>query len=448
MEALAYLQELHQDPPTQAEAKKGIVAGSDRFIYVGPQADDGKLPLIYMKRVSDLVKYAKEMEQARPNMFYSLNAFWKVSRKQEDIRHFRALYVDLDCYSVGLTPMEVLEQLENNYFGERIPEPNAITFTGRGLNCIWFIEKCPKGAMKTWQRVGQYLLDTLKCFGADEKCTTDASRVFRLPGSINPKSGEKVQLKLRHENKYSLRDLHVLYTPWEESSKRKVAHFKRKSLGNAVKANRFTWASLNTARLQDIRTLQSLRNENGIAEGYRETALMLFHYYAMCQTGDEKKAEEMTLHFNSQFLKPVRTNAIKDIARYSKGHAIKWSESFANLQLSKVKPNTLVHNSGLLISNEKLISMLGITAEEQQQMLTVIGEEEYKRRERLRAERNRRKAGQVERAEYLAQQKSITDDKLEQLRQLLADNPKAKKTHLAKELGVGREYIYDLLKKL
>ncbi|GEM_PF-6953659 len=36
MEALEYLKELHQDRPTLKEVKKGVIDGSDRYVYVGP----------------------------------------------------------------------------------------------------------------------------------------------------------------------------------------------------------------------------------------------------------------------------------------------------------------------------------------------------------------------------------------------------------------------------
>lgn len=448
MEALEYLKELHQDRPTLKEVKKGVIDGSDRYVYVGPQLEDGGMPLTYMRRVSDLSKFEAELEEPGENVFYSLNAFWKPRRRSEDIRHLRALYVDIDCYSVGKNPMEVLNELETNYIGNRIPDPNAITFTGRGLNCVWFIENAPKGALETWRRVGAYLLDTLRDFGADPKCSTDPTRVFRLPGSINPKSGKQVKLKLRHENKYALRDLHALYTPWEQATNKKVVHYKRKGYANAVKKNRFTWASLNTARLQDIRTLQNLRNSQRILEGYRETAVMWFHYFATCSSGSEIEAEEATRYFNSQFLQPISEKQLKGIMNYSYGHGKTWAESFANHQLYKVKPKTVVYGSGLLASNKRLIEMLNITPEEQKQMVTIIGEEEYKRRERIRATNNRRKNGQVERKEYLQEQQQATEDKLSQLKELLEANSKAKKTVLADQLGVSRQHLYRLLKQI
>lgn len=77
-------------------------------------------------------------------------------------------------------------------------------------------------------------------------------------------------------------------------------------------------------------------------------------------------------------------------------------------------------------------------------MTTIIGEEEKKRRERIRSANNRRKNGQVERKEYIAEQQSKTMDKLSQLKQLLAENPKAKRKELAEKLGVSGPRITQL----
>lgn len=197
--------------------------------------------------------------------------------------------------------MDELAEIESDYIGSHIPEPNVITFTGRGFSLIWFIEHAPKQALQHWTRVCSYLLRTLEPFGADPKCTIDVSRVFRMPGSINPKSGKQVELTLRHENRFALRDLHSLYTPWEDKQpKRNVVHMKPKGIYTA-KRNGFTLRTLNKQRLQDIRTLQALRNAAGIAEGYRETAVMWHHYFVQCVTGSYDEAVKQTMYFNSKF---------------------------------------------------------------------------------------------------------------------------------------------------
>lgn len=375
--------------------------------------------------------------------YFSLNAFYKPSRASEDVRHIRALYVDIDCYNVGLKPHEVARKLHDEYFGVKIPTPNVVTFTGRGINCIWWIKHAPKGAVNSWQRMNNYLFEQLKPLGADSTCAVDVARVFRLPGSINSKTQEKVQAFIRKKDKYYLGDLLEKYAPWTLET-RKQQHQARKK--RAVKSH-FTLKTLANARIRDMEILQQLRNKNGVVDGYREIASFLFYYNRLTLISDEEQAFNNVLEFNKGFIKPLSTNELKGIRNYTEEKAEEWKIAY-NMKEFKRRKQGDKNSHGLIYSNKKLIDLLDITEEEQQYMTTIIGEEEKKRRERIRSANNRRKNGQVERKQYLAEQQSKTADKLEQLRQLLAENPKAKKTYLAKELGVGREYIYDLMKKL
>ena len=52
------------------------------------------------------------------------------------------------------------------------------------------------------------------------------------------------------------------------------------------------------------------------------------------------------------------------------------------------------------------------------------------------------------REDYLKECAEKTDNKLERLRELLQNNPKIKKTVLAKELDISRQHLYRLLKEI
>ncbi|MED4533368.1 hypothetical protein [Metabacillus fastidiosus] len=62
--------------------------------------------------------------------------------------------------------------------------------------------------------------------------------------------------------------------------------------------------------------------------------------------------------------------------------------------------------------------------------------------------KKRRGEGVKPREEYIKEQHDRTDDKLFKLQQILERNPKAKKTELAKMLGVSRRRLYYLLELL
>lgn len=375
--------------------------------------------------------------------YFSLNTFYRPSRIGTDVRHIRALYVDIDCYNVGLKPHEVAKKLQEEYFEKKIPTPNVITFTGRGINCIWLIKHAPKGAAKSWARMNNYLFEQLKPLGADSTCATDLARVFRLPGSVNSKSKEKVQAFVRKPDKYYLGDLLELYAPWNKEKREKQASVRKKS---AYKS-KFTLKTLAQARIKDLETLQYLRNKNGVVDGYREQASYLYFYNKLCLMTNEQTAYNDVLEYNSNFIKPLNENELSGTRSYTEGKAEEWKVAY-NLKEFRYRKKGDINQHGLIYSNKKIIVLLDITEDEQQFMTTIIGEEEKKRRKKLRDEAYRRKNGQVERAVYLNDQQRATKDKLSQLKELLEANPKAKKTHLAKELGIGRTYLYQLLDKI
>ena len=111
-----------------------------------------------------------------------------------------------------MDPKWLLGKLQLEFFGQLIPEPNIIIFSGQGLVLIWLIDPVPYQALPLWQAIQQYLLDQLKEFGGDSRAS-DAARVFRLDGSVNSKNGEEVHVEYRHNYKYDLRTLQEEYLP-------------------------------------------------------------------------------------------------------------------------------------------------------------------------------------------------------------------------------------------
>ncbi len=93
----------------------------------------------------------------------------------------------------GSDPQRVARNFLENLQVIGIPAPSLLTDTGRGLAAIWLIDEMPAKALKRWQSVMSVLTCLFRFFGADP-ASTDASRVFRLPGTINQKCGREVKV--------------------------------------------------------------------------------------------------------------------------------------------------------------------------------------------------------------------------------------------------------------
>lgn len=142
-------------------------------------------------------KELKETDLTGENIYITLNTFYKPCRRLEYIKELNALFIDLDCYNTKFTKEQIIMNLEENYFNKLIPATNYILDSGRGLGLLWLINKVPSQALPLWKAIEEYLYNQLKAFGADRQAL-DATRILRVPGSINSKSKTVVSLSLIH----------------------------------------------------------------------------------------------------------------------------------------------------------------------------------------------------------------------------------------------------------
>lgn len=292
------------------------------------------------------------------NSYMSMNAFWSTYRRTEYLKQLNTLYIDLDTYNTPYTNEQVLMWLREEYFSIKIPIPNLIIDSGRGLYLIWTLKKTPNNALPLWNGVQNYLFEELKHFGADRKAL-DCTRVLRVPGTINSKSNTTVSVLEEYPFEYELRDIQREYLPQlapkEISKKRKGRKPKVISL--------YTTYSLHYSRMKDIIKLCELRQWDLI--GHREEILFLYRMFSLCFTQDKAKALEDALELNSQFLYPLKENEVKRATRSAEKKEYKYK-------------------------NETLIKALGITPEEQKLMGTIIGKVEANEREKAKKKRDRR----------------------------------------------------------
>jgi len=143
-----------------------------------------------------------------PEVYTSMNSFMTgKSRKVNNLNRLNALFVDIDCYNLNLTPEQVIYQLENDYFGKIIPCPTFIIKSGRGLYLVWKIYKGDdRKAMPKWNKIQRYFYSKLKEFGADQQAI-DAARILRVPHTINTKSRSFVQIADFSDVQYTLYEI-------------------------------------------------------------------------------------------------------------------------------------------------------------------------------------------------------------------------------------------------
>lgn len=368
------------------------------------------------------------------DVYFSQNTFYRPQRQIENIRQLRALYADIDCYLLNYDPDWVVGKIEIELVQEKIPDPNLIIYSGRGLALVWLLEPLPYKALPLWQALQNQFLEQLKYVGGDPRAT-DAARIFRIAGSINSNNGEVVKVQYRHNHRYVLRDLQYEYLP-------QLPKDRRPRRGRPSNIQRlFNTYSLHHARLIDLTKLVALRDYD--VEGYRETICFLYRYWSCCYTNDPQEALRQTITLNEQFKAPLPLKEVKRATKSAEKAYFALNDDEANaIAIERGYPG-----AGYNISNKKLIEWLDITPDEQKEMQTIIEREEKNRRATIEKRKKRRSEGVKERSEYIRSQKRITSQNLAKLKEMLAINPKATRKEIAKVLNVS-VYRVDQLKRM
>ena len=366
------------------------------------------------------------------DVYFSQNTFYKPVRRIENIRQLRSLYVDLDFYIFNYEPSWIIGKLEHEYFGQSIPEPNIIIFSGQGIVLIWLIEPVPYKALPLWQAIERYLLDQLKDLGGDPKAV-DAARIFRIAGSRNTKNGTYVRTEYRHDYKYDIHQIQEDYLPELKPKKQKTRGRKKKII------QLFNIFSLHFARIKDIHKLIELRN--GQMEGTRETICFLYRYWMCCYLEDPQEALKATMELNSEFTAPLKH---REVERATKSAEKAW-EARSNKEADKIAKEKGYPGAGYNVSNAKLIDWLDITQDEMIHMSTIINAKEKNRRRR---EKYQEQEGKMSRATYIQQEKKKTMNRKEQLKEAMEQHPHLSNRKLAEMLGISEAYVRKIKKQL
>lgn len=314
-----------------------------------------------------------DIDLTQKDIYISQNTFSEKSRKSIYLKELRTLYIDIDCYKKNLTKEAVKYFLENDLYG-KIPIPNRLIDSGRGLYYIIYLNDTPAEDIDKWLLIENYLYEQLEYLGADSSCI-DVSRVLRVVGSLNSKSNTRVKVVDKYEYSYTLDEIIENYIPddfidkhnknkqnkkepTKSSETKGVRRKKHSSNENCITL--FTSYNLYYNRIEDIKTLVNIRN--GDMKGYREVTLFLYRHFLNIFCNSDEEAIEKTLELNDLFTEPL---PVDELIRDTK---------------SGVFEKT---GKKYYYSNDKLIYMLNITEAEQMQLYTIISKEEKQRRNNI-----------------------------------------------------------------
>ncbi len=232
----------------------------------------------------------------------------------------------------------------------------------------------PRQALPRWNACQRYLIDRLSALGADPQAK-DASRVLRLVDTVNTKSGNicrvvHVEAGQDGQPRYNFEYLAEMLLPaarWtieqqrqDRADRRDRQQLKLLPGGKADNLRGFSGRQLAWDRLEDLRTLATLRN--GVREGERMQHLF----------------------WRLNFL--LLSGATHSGQMYHEAAAL----------AGELDPGWNYRSKEL-----RTINLFRITPDEQAQLRTIIGTDVAKERDRKRHEVKRRAAGAVDRETYL-----------------------------------------------
>ncbi|MBS6509871.1 MAG: response regulator transcription factor [Paraclostridium bifermentans] len=356
---------------------------------------------IYNTRHEGLKDVVEELHEQN-DVFVAPNTMYIPKRRVENIRQFRSLFQDIDCENLGFEKAETVYLIWELYYEGKIPKPTMVTDSGRGVHLYWRIQNAPYGALNTWQELQDYIYYNLKHLGADRQAT-DSARVLRLPGTINSKNQVNCEvLYIDDELEYSMYDLREKYLNYRPKSYQ-LQMEDTKVVENKVISNRFFNSySLHMQRANDLQTLCRLRKFD--MKGYRNMAIHCYAYWKGIYVRDQYELEKEVIELNKAFKEPLKDTEVKAVLRCIPKAIEKFIAYEQGLRSGEKKrvSKGMRDKEGYWYKNTTLIERLGITANEQKHMKTIIGtDEKYERNnERRRAER-RNEAGLTKKQQEL-----------------------------------------------
>lgn len=352
---------------------------TDGYLHIA-HLDKNRKVKIYSTDDANVRKIVEEIGQE--DVFITPNTTFIPVRRAQNIRQFRALFIDLDIDKLGYQKSETVYMVWELYYQDKLPKPTMVIDSGRGVHLYWRIENAPIQAWSTWQELEDYLYYQLKHLGADKQAT-DSVRVLRLPSSINSRNGSECKiLYIDNETTYSMYDLRQAYLNYKpKTTQIKMLEAYEKPTAKVIPNKFFTSYSLHLARIEDIETLCKLRNYN--VKGYRNFILHCYAYWQGVTIRDEESLIEEVYALNNAFKEPMKATEVDAILRCipkAIDKFIAYEQGIRSGECKRVSKG-MRDKGGYWYKNETLIERLDITEAEQKHMKTIIGtEEKYSRR--------------------------------------------------------------------
>lgn len=160
----------------------------------------------------------------REHQYIGANSYtMKVKSRDEDhIFALKNIVIDMDCHDQKGEDTESFSYLNisraNEFLSwikdqDKIPTPNLVNFTGRGIQVWYFLEPCSKKLDFVYKAVAEGICKQIQTFAdkqgmiVDKTASTGINRIFRIPGTYNPNAHVFSQCARLFNHRYPLQEL-------------------------------------------------------------------------------------------------------------------------------------------------------------------------------------------------------------------------------------------------
>lgn len=269
--------------------------------------------------------------------YFSLNSFWNSKKTTDDVRHLNAIVMDLDFYKIKKYEQMTPEAFYEKHISKKLPlKSTAVVNSGRGLYVIYAFKHCSYHMTSLYNSITKSLYEKFAQFGMDPKAM-NITQVIRIPGSVNTKTGETVEVIEYNDTTYTIQDLAATMLPYTKEQIQELRNKKPKKA--AVPVALVSRKSFDGRKRHfktfyaDLQKLIQLRNYD--IEGLREYMLYIVRERAEWSGYTEKEAVLFASKLNEMLKDPLDVRDIENQCKPSKRpHKTSLNKIMLNLNIS------------------------------------------------------------------------------------------------------------------
>ena len=343
----------------------------------GSMSEDGWVQYHYWN--DDVVEEIARLLPKETSTYISVNQFRAPIRNTLSVRYMTAFYVDIDAHGEEKVDLKAIKRFLNRKYKEgKLPKHSRLTATGRGVQVYWKLELVPDVLCWMWKNIAGYIAeeladikDHIKGHEVDTSCSTDVTRVFRIEGTVNPKSETVTYCVESNKNVYKMSDILTQYF----GDRIRIAKTKAEdgeladAQGNKIELNnkpKQHFQITRQRRLHDLRKLLELRKSH-IMQGHREFFLWVYAWTCIDVLTTERMLSNELFSVNEMFADSLTAQEVQAIVRkvFRKWGSGKLKETAEDGSLSKL-------TGRYCFTNKTIIERLEITEFERSHFETIF----------------------------------------------------------------------------